>query len=477
VSGERSPDPRRRALIVFGLALIAYVGIALASGQNLRSASQNNHFSHQAAAWLDGRLALDGVPPGFCTPEARRAKECRQHTFDDWAVVWTLELDDGRTVRGYPCKRQACREARRSRSGETWRLIGGEERTFARGEIQARSRTWYVSFPPGPAALMVPLVAALGLDAPDRLITALLGALTIALFIWFLDARRGVRQEHWIAAAALGLAGPMPLLAAHGSVWFTAQVMACAGLVAFLHLAWDSRRPALAGLALAIACSARPHVAIAVLFFLGTWWRSSERSWSTLMRFAAPLVTVALVLAWMNVERFGHPFEFGHRFLEIRWQTRIQETGLFALDYVPRNLRCLLTLLPVAAPTAPFFQVSIHGSAIWIGAPWLGFTATARERFERRPELWLTTLGIALVPLAYQNSGQLQSTYRFAAEWLPFALTAIVFGGIASQKRWFAAVVAVGALFSLVTATLHGADPGRLYVTDPLGWPFEAELR
>lgn len=465
--------PSRRVLAAFVVSLIALLLAGSAGSESPLTPSRNNHFTYQAAAWLDGRLALDDDPPGFCSAADRRARTCKQHTHDDWAAVWTLELRDGSKVRGLPCHTQACR-AERGR-GESFRLTDGQTRQFARGEIRARTRTWYVSFPPGPAALMTPAVLAFGLDAPDRLITMLLAAAAIALFLHMLDSRRGARAEHLWATAAVGLASPLFFLGAHGSVWFTAQVMATLGIIAYLHLGWDTKRPFWAGLALALAVSARPHVGLAFVFFAAAWWRDG-RDPRTALRFAAPLVVMAVILGALNFARFDDPLEFGHRFLDIRWQTRIQETGLFALEYVPRNVRCALALLPVFSPVAPFFRVSVHGSAIWVGAPWIFALAGARERFDGRSALLASAGLIALVPLAYQNSGQIQTSYRFAAEWMPIALAAVVFGG-GAERRWFAPLVVVGALFTLLTTVWFAFDPESLFVLEPMGWPFESELK
>jgi hypothetical protein len=80
--------------------------------------------------------------------------------------------------------------------------------------------------------------------------------------------------------------------------------------------------------------------------------------------------------------------------------------------------------------------------------------------------------------LVYQNSGQIQVSYRFAVDWLPLVLVAIGIGGIGgiARRRLFATLVVVGALFHVTAAWYFARQPGRLFVGDPLGWPFEAEL-
>jgi hypothetical protein len=193
------------------------------------------------------------------------------------------------------------------------------------------------------------------------------------------------------------------------------------------------------------------------------------------LRFLAPLCTVGLLLAWHNWVRFESPFEFGHRFLEIRWQARMQEVGMFSLEYLPRNLQCLLWLAPQVSEQAPYVRVSIHGMALWLSSPWVLAVAAARQRFPQRWGLVLAMVGMAAPSLLYQNSGQIQPVYRFAADWLLLLVLLLAFGG-AARRRWFAVLVIAGVLVNVWGAWGFARKPGRLFVSDPIGWPFEGEL-
>lgn len=460
--------------------LIALLGLCLLAGpERLRQPSRDNHYSHLAQAWLDGRLHHEGKPPGWCTPELMRANKCRQHSYDDWARVWTIELRDGTRFRGFPCKTSACEQLRRQ-GIEGWLQLGSHELLeLERREIVSRSDTWYVSFPPGPALVLLPAVAIWGVQAPDVLITCMLAALIPVVFLLWFDRERGRQagrgREHLWAAAAWTFASPAAFVGAHGRVWFTAQIVGALCLTLYLASSWRLRKPALAGLWLGLAVACRPHLAVAGLFFAFEWWRESagRPRWQAALRFAIPLLLIGAALLTLNHVRFDDPFEFGHRYLDIRWQQRMQEIGMFSTEYLARNLRCAFSLLPVWRESQP--RVSMHGSSILLGAPWLLALLWARDRFPQRWPLLITALAVALPSLLYQNSGQLQFSYRFAVDWLPMMLAAIVFGG-GAKRPWFALLVGLGAVWEIYGAWMFGRRPGHLFVVDPLGWPFEDEL-
>ncbi|MFO7563253.1 MAG: hypothetical protein R6X02_11470 [Enhygromyxa sp.] len=485
--------------------LIALIGLCVLAGpKRLLEPSHDNHYSHMAQSWLAGRLHHEGKPPGWCAPERAHAKQakrggeeteattsaakpkkpCRQHTYDDWARVWTIELRDGSSFRGFPCKTTACEQLRRQ-GIEGWLVTGSHElREIERREIVRRTETWYVSFPPGPALALLPAVAIRGTAAPDVLITCLFAALIPVVFLLWFDRERGreagLGREHLWAAAAWTFASPAAFVGAHGRVWFTAQVFGALCLTLYLASGWKLRRPGLAGLFLGLAVACRPHLAFALPFFMTEWWRvaSGRRRWEAALRFAIPLAIVGAVLMTLNYLRFDDPLEFGHRYLDIRWQKRMQEVGMFSTEYLGRNLRCAFSLLPVwrEGPwDGRLPRVSLHGSSILLGAPWVLALLWARDRCPQRWGLLVSALAVALPSLLYQNSGQIQFSYRFAIDWLPMILAAIVFGG-GARRPYFAILVGLGAVWQLYGAWLFGRRPGQLFVTDPLGWPFEDEL-
>ena len=211
---ERRTLLRRELIAPLAVFLIALLSLcALAGRKRLLEPSKNNHYAHLAQGWLEGRLHHEGKPPGYCTAKLRRAKKCRGHSYDDWARVWTLELRDGELVRGYPCMTEDCQALRRE-GVEAWLVLGVDRqlREIRSRDIAKRTDTWYVSFPPGPALVMMPAVLARGTQARDVLWTCMIAALIPVILLQLFDRERGTAdgrgREHLWAVAAWTFASP-----------------------------------------------------------------------------------------------------------------------------------------------------------------------------------------------------------------------------------------------------------------------------
>jgi hypothetical protein len=145
--------------------------------------------------------------------------------------------------------------------------------------------------------------------------------------------------------------------------------------------------------------------------------------------FGVPIVACLLIGFAHNAARFGDPFEVGYRFLEIRWQPRIDRWGLFAYHYVPRNLAVIFTSLPWF-PTSPApFQISGHGLALWFVTPLYLWLVWPKNVGELHWALWAAVLGAAVPSLFYQNSGWVQFSYRFSNDYAVFLFALLAIGG------------------------------------------------
>jgi chromate transport protein ChrA len=339
----------------------------------------------------------------------------------------------------------------------------------------------FVSFPPFPAVLLVPLV--LAADSAERVkdglfFLMLAGVGPAVLFLALEKLARLGRSPHTerthVALALLFAFGTVYWFSAvQGTVWFAAHVVGAALGATYLYASIDAEHPFLAGLALGLGFATRTPLGFALPLFLYEALHRGDLTaepWSARLRrlalFAAPAGLVLLLLLWHNAARFHDPLEFGHRLLAIGWRARIEHWGLFSYHYLGRNLAVVLTSLPyLGAPNAPF-QINGHGLALWITSPFYAWALWPRRTSAYFWVLAMTVGAIAAPSLLYQNSGWVQFGYRFSNDFAPFIFVMIAIGGRRlSTPFWTVAALAV-VLNGFGALTFQRAGFERFYFID-----------
>jgi len=441
------PESRsRRILFALAIYIACLVVFALMAGDRLATHTPYNHFAHLADAWLHGRQDLRGGAPGYAGN-------------NDFAVF------EGKT---------------------------------------------FISFPPFPAMLMLPVVWLAGSPENFRdaqFIVWLAGVGPAVLFLVFEKMRRtgrSVRTEKENLQLALLFAfGTVYFYSAvQGTVWFAAHVVGVGLTAMFVLFALDNERPVLAGLMLGCMFLTRTTTLLLGAFFafeliraaymrqsngplpsegtLGDRMRQTfdgiDGKWvaSRAFLFAVPVAGALLLASWMNYQRFHdpRPWAFGHEYLTVGWQTRIRRWGLFSYHFLPRNLGVMLASLPWRLPPGelaagrPPFMISGHGVALWFTTPLYFWLLRPSRVTYLTWAAGAAALGPLMMNLLYQNSGWFQFGYRFSNDYavLLFVMLAI---GVKRMGRvfWMAAIWAIA--WNLVgAATFEREKYGALYSHD-----------
>jgi hypothetical protein len=431
---ERLFQSRWGLLVIFVVFAGAYLG---ASGGRLRQHSPYNHFVYLAEGWLKGRLDMPVSPPNE----------------NDWARVEVLKLKDGRTLKGMFGK-----------TGPTDRFypLRGSSLTISNDKIASRSSIRYVSFPPFPAVVMLPFVAVAHLKFNDVLFTAIWAAINPVLLFLLLGrlrergySKRTVTDDLWLTVM-FGVGSVYYFASVIGQVWFTAHVIAVTCVIGYVYASLDASRPVLAGLCVGLGYATRTPLGFMLPFFVfeavratGGWDRLARLRREglppglakKLIRFAIPSGAILIVLLVHNYLRFEQFTEFGHTYLNIGWQQRIQRWGLFNYHFLSRNLTCALLLLPRILAHYPYLQVSEHGMSMLVTTPALGYCVAPKERSPLALGLWLSVLATALPSLLYQNSGFLQFGYRFSLDYIILLVVLLAVGGRRFSWLWKAMVI------------------------------------
>lgn len=418
--GAEERAKRSERALTIALALCAVVTAVLAATtahDRFVGHTPFNHFALLADAWAHGRLDLGGPPPAY--------------TGNNDFAVW-----EGK---------------------------------------------YFVSFPPFPAVLILPLVWAAGSAEKVRDGLFFLGFAGVGPSVLFLAleklAATGRSRRSELENAALALLFALGTVywfsAVQGTVWFAAHVVGVALACLYLLFSLDADHPELAGLALALGFGTRASLGFAAPLFLYEAWRWYRRADASLgrlalrlVRFGLPAALVLALLFWHNQRRFGDPFEFGHNLLAIGWRGRIDRWGLTSYHYLGRNLAVVLTSVPFTGVPGTPFQINAHGLALWLTTPIYAWVLWPKRTSGLTWALALTAICVALPALLYQNSGWIQFGYRFSNDFAPF-LFALIAIGDRRLGRAFWVLAAVGtAVNAFGAVTFQRAGYERFYFVD-----------
>jgi hypothetical protein len=315
---------------------------------------------------------------------------------------------------------------------------------------------WYVSFPPLPALLMLPLVALRGLTVSDIAFSVVLGALNISLFYAVL-ARLGIgnsRFRTWLCVL-LELGTPLWYCAALGSVWYTAHVVAVTCLCLYALEVMGQNRPTLAGLWLGLGFLARAPVLLAFPLSLVPGLRKASSFRETarfLLLLALGAAPALLGQAAYNEARFGSPLEFGYRWMNSPGALLERQAtwGQFSLHFLPENLYTLLIRPPHVSLAPLHIEPDPWGMGLLLTCPALLLTLPTPARADECClGLWLSIILVQLPSLLYFNTGSYQFGYRFALDWMPLGILLVALGTGDKLRWWGKALIIASALMHL----------------------------
>ena len=339
-----------------------------------------------------------------------------------------------------------------------------------------RGRT-YVPFPPMPAVVMTPIVAAIGVERTNGTVLSLMLTLFNIAVGYRLARRLGLSPRarvFWLVAMFLGT-GYWSAVVASGGVWFYAHVVAFTALLLAVAEAWGKGRGVWVGLALAAAFLSRQLTLFAGFALAARLWSHPDFTdrrarWLNLAAFGAAVsLGIAVYLAF-NRARFGNLFETGYRYIDLGTplKERFARHGLFSAAYVPFNLIYLLVQGVHVDFTSPAKLAGVttdpYGTSLLGASPYAVVSAFAHRAGAPVRALWLSIAAIAVGQLLYVNNGASQvNTQRFTLDFMPllFVLVALGLGREAERGRaslWYGAIAYAALLNALVIAVLPALE-------------------
>ncbi len=359
-------------------------------------------------------------------------------------------------------------------------------------------------FPPLPALLLVPFVAAWGLTTNAALIWALLGAVNVGL-CWRLLLRVTDRRGAAVLGTVFYAFGTVAWYAAMlGSTWYAAHIVASTFLFLAITAAVDAEareslqgvargflglidiRQFVAGLIFGLAALARLTTIFGAPFFVlvGGGGSFRRRAISAGLGAAIPL---ALLLGY-NVVTSGSFFQPAYDYLrQVEYKPvpafYHPDWGIEDVRYVPQNAQVLLLWLP----QAPWFteqcqapQAATNDAPARSGPPTglglifdktcailrpdpegMSLLLTSPAYLLAIPMVWLgrrrrlvvgaalAVLAIAFVNLMHFSQGWVQFGYRFSNDFAPFAVILVALAIARFRVTWWTAgLVALSVLIN-----------------------------
>ena len=323
-------------------------------------------------------------------------------------------------------------------------------------ELAVYEGDWYVSFPPVPTLVQLPLTFLFGRETPDGLLVKLY--VSAAFFVLYDYFRRTRKLGPWAAglwALFLVFASDMVSVSLDGGVWYQAQTLNFL-LLACAVAAMARMRPTLSCALYALAVGCRPFTALfgPVLLMM---YLARRRPRARLFPGILVGLCIAACYAAYNYARFGNPFEFGHNYLPEF--TRAQ-SGQFSISYVAGNIRTFVFGLPFSLQNGQWtlnrfgFSMFLCNPALWMMFVWLA--ARARRRRLRPQAALCAALMLAhfFCLLLHKSFGGLQFGARYTLELIPYALGVLHFAPRRAPRAWEATVFSLAIAFNAVGAYL-----------------------
>lgn len=287
---------------------------------------------------------------------------------------------------------------------------------------------YFVSFPPLPSIILLPMVALFGVATPDNLICAV-ALCTGALFAYGTALRMGWAYKYALFAALFLTAGSnLVFVGFCGWVWFLAQTLSFAFTMGAIYFALGSGRNSAMCSLLLLCCAAgcRPFQMVYLPVVLFLLWKTSGDNFGDWVRrywlCVVPAAVLGCVYMGLNLTRFGNIFEFGHNYLP---EFTTAEHGQFSPVYLLENLYNLIRLPPMEKGRMLFPQ--FNGFNLFLVNPLFLSALVAIFKHKEKCDWKLVAMAGGLVVLnlillcLHRTMGGWQFGNRYTIDALPVA--------------------------------------------------------
>lgn len=343
-----------------------------------------------------------------------------------------------------------------------WLELAVYPQVYENGILLTEQASYYVSFPPLPSLVLLPLTYIFGENTPDNLLVKLYGV--IGCFAIYASLKKAGNSRP--AAAMLSFlittaSSALPMMM-NGAVWYHAQMLAfmlmCLSVMLMLK---DMPTGSLFLYALSVAC--RPFDALygPLLYFLYLRTHKDQPFKKSALQLLPGTVLglcVAGGLAWYNAARFGDVLEFGHNYLpEFSFQGGTQ----FSAAHVKNHISTFVLGSPLSVNSDGTFSFNAFGYSLFLACPAITLMLGQSvwdlicKRFSLVKAAILLFMAVHLfLLLMHRTFGGYQLGARYVVDLVPYA---VMYFGISREEKGRNALF-VTLLFLILLFTVAGVS-------------------
>ncbi len=305
-------------------------------------------------------------------------------------------------------------------------------------ELAVFQERYYVSFPPFPSLVLLPLCLLFGMNTPDHWIMLSLLCISTLYAQKLYQLVRPCDEDEKLWVLFLIAGNGLLNISLQGWVWHMAQGMSFAlSLMALYYARAGKGGVSLTCWMAAVGC--RPMVVVYLPYFVLLFAKHEKgleagkaRNARRYIRWCIGPILLLMFYMTLNQARFGSPFEFGHNYLP---EFVRAEEGQFSLEYFKKNWAELFRAPEMDASSHRLRFYTYDCQAVWAVNPMLPLAALAflwdwvKRKLHLNLENALLIAGVTahmLIVLCHRTLGGWQFGNRYIVDILPFVFDGLL---------------------------------------------------
>jgi len=311
----------------------------------------------------------------------------------------------------------------------------------------------YVVFPPMPAILLTPLVMIFGSQFSQTIFSIFLGSLNPVILYSLLRKIRISPRTVLITVFFFAFGSGQWFLASVGSAWYLAHIVALFFLLLAIRETFGKQRLLLIGLLLGASYWSRSTEIFTLPFFLfymkNRFLPINKNSVYNLITLGTGIGFFVFLDILYNFVRFSSfslisPYEL---LPDANKPTAIKD-GYLSFKHIPIHIDAIFFRLPYFRTSWPYIIPSLYSMAIWFTSPAIIFALGAKKS-SLMFSCWFAIISTFSILSLWVATGYSEFGYRFAQDFMPFALILIALGIGQKPKIIVYLVVALSIIINL----------------------------